>query len=283
MNNVLLRIIAPVGVLILLLPAAEGRSLKKDLKITLREKRVLHLSPEGLTLNFLLEVANASAEPCRLTRYDYRVMVENAEFFRLDRTLDAPVNIAPSGRTLIALPVKFTYAYIQPLVPGFTERIKIDCTLLGGLVFSEPGKRGERLSLALTGDFPVFKGIGMAALPLEIRALSVGGADLSFRAEFRSLSALNLIFDSVRYRLELGGVRVAESGAEGVRFDPQEPAVLAVPLLLEFFEMGAGLFPALSRAGADFKLSGAVRVLSAWGSHDLPFEELGRVPVRRVR
>ncbi|MBN2199949.1 MAG: LEA type 2 family protein [Candidatus Aminicenantes bacterium] len=282
MKRFVFRTIALLGILFFLVPPAEARSLKKDLKISLRERRVMDLSPEGLTLAFILEVANASSEPCWLTGYDYRVIAETSEYFRLNKTLDPPLGVAPSGRTLIALPVKFTYLYVGRTVSGLLEREKFGCTLVGGLVFSSQiGRRGERLNVALTGDIPVFRGFRIAAGPLEIRALSVGGADLSFRAEFRNESAFGLEVESIRYRLDLAGVRVAEGIARSGPVAPAGSAVLALPLLLEFFEMGADLFPILRNSEADFRLSGELLFRTAWGTHAVPFEEKGRVPIRR--
>jgi len=282
MMKLVFRKTALLGVLCLLVATAEGRSLKRDLKISLREKRVQELSREGLTLGFILEVANASSQPCRLTGYDYRVIAETSEYFRLNRTLDAPLDIAPSGRTLIALPVKFTYAYVRRIVPELDSREKFGCTLVGGLVFSsESGKRGERLNVALTGDVPVFRGFRASPGPLEIRALSVGGADLTFRAEFRNESAFGLEVESILYRLDLAGERVAEGVARSGRVAPAGAAVLALPLLLEFFEMGKNLYPLFRMPEADFKLSGELTILTAWGRHAVPFEEEGRVSIRR--
>ncbi len=282
MKNRFSRLSLFLAVSALLIPSVEARSLKKDLAVSLREKQVQNMSPEGLTLSFILEVANASAEPCLLTGYDYRVIVENAEFFRLNRALEDPLEIAPSGRTLIALPVKFTYEYVRQLLPGLDDREKVGCTLVGGLVFAEKGRRGERLNVAMTGDFPVFKGFRAAVPALEVRALSVGGADLTFRAEFQNLSAFVLEVESIRYRLDLGSTRVAEGNAGGGRLEPGGRAALSLPLLLEFFELGTDLHPLLRRSEADYKLTGELRILTAWGSHAVPFDLAGHVSVLRV-
>lgn len=282
MRDGCVRTLVLLGALSLLVPGVGARSLKREIKVTLREKRVQDMSPEGLTIGFILEVANASSEPCLLAGYDYRVMVEKSEYFRLEKTLDSPLDIAPSGRTLIALPVKFTYDFVRPLVPGLSDLEKFDCTLVGGLVFSaERGRRGERLNLALTADVPVYKGFRATAAPLEIRALSVGGADLCFRAEFLNQSSFPLDVESIRYRLDLGGVKVAEGTAAGARLGPAASASLVLPLLMEFFEMGADLYPLLRRQEVEFKLTGELRLVTGWGSQLIPFLEAGRISVRR--
>jgi LEA14-like dessication related protein len=128
----------------------------------------------------------------------------------------------------------------------------------------------------------VFKGFRTTVAPLEIRALSVGGADLSFKAEFRNESSFPLEIESVRYRLDLGGVRVADGTAAGGRLGPAASVSLDLPLLLEFFEMGADLYPLLKRQEAEFKLAGELHLVAGWGSQSVPFLETGRVAVRRA-
>ena len=282
MKRTCVQVLTGLAALSLLIPAAQGRSLKKDLKISLQEKRVQGMSAEGLTLGFVLEVANSSPDPCRLAGYDYRVLVENAEFFRLDRTLEAPLDIAPSGRTLVSLPVKLTYAYLFDTNPGLINKEKLDCTLVGGLIFAEEGKKGERLNVAMTAHFPVFKGFRTLIRPLEVRGLSVGGSDLTFRAEFQNLSAFGLEVESIHYRLELAAKMVAQGRAGGGRLEASGSTALTLPLLLEFFELGVDLFPLLQKSEADCRLSGELCILTPWGRHSVPFDQTLATAVRRV-
>jgi len=114
------------AVLLAVFSPAGARSAARDLKIEVLEKRVQDLSPQGLTLSFILQVANASAEPWFLDSYDYRVLVANREFFRLQRRLEAPLTLGPSGRTLISLPVKITYDYLFQPSPAMRERDRLE-------------------------------------------------------------------------------------------------------------------------------------------------------------
>jgi LEA14-like dessication related protein len=266
------------------LGAADGRSAKRDLKITVQEKRVHNLSRQSLTLSFILQVANSSSEPWLLASYDYRVLVANAEFFRLQRTLDAPLIIAPSGQTLISLPVKFTYDYLFQSFPAGRERDKLECTLVGGIFFAgKAGERGERVNVAMAGDFPVFKGLQTIILPLEIRALSVGGVDLTCRAEIRNLNAFPLQVRGLSYRLEVGGKQVAGGKTAGDgNLNPQTAWPFELPLLLEFFEIGPELYSLLQKPEVECRFSGEVLISIPWGEFSIPFDQTERVPARKA-
>jgi len=283
-NGPMRKIVLFLSLLLAVLGAADARSAKRDLKITVQEKRVQNLSPQGLTLSFVLQVANSSSEPWLLASYDYRILVANAEFFRLQRTLDAPLAITPSSQTLISLPVRVTYDYLFQSFPAGRERDKLECTLVGGMFFAEEaGEKGERVNVAMAGDFPVYKGLQTIILPLEIRAFSVGGVDLTFRAEIRNRNAFPVQVRGLSYRLEVGGKQVAggKTACDG-SLNPQTAWPFKLPLLLEFFEVGPELYSLLKKPEVGCRFSGEVLISIPWGEFSIPFDQKENTQVKRV-
>jgi len=283
-NGPVRKIVLFLSLLLAVLGAADARSAKRDLKIMVQEKRVQNLGPQGLTLSFVLQVANSSSEPWLLASYDYRVLVANAEFFRLQRTLDAPLAITPSSQTLISLPVKVTYDYLFQSFPAGRERDKLECTLVGGMFFAEEaGEKGERVNVAMAGDFPVYKGFQTIILPLEVRALSVGGVDLTFRAEIRNLNAFPVQVRGLSYRLDIGGKQIAGGKtASDSGLNPRAAWPFELPLLLEFFEVGPELYPLLKKPEVECRFSGEVLISIPWGEFSIPFDQRERVPARKA-
>jgi hypothetical protein len=273
-----------LSLLLVVFSVAYSRSAKRDLKITVKEKRVQGLNPQGLTLSFILQIANSSSEPWFMASYDYRVLVMNFEYFRLQRALDSPLIVNPSGTTLIALPVKITYDYLFQSHKSAQDRDKLECTLVGGIFFAEhAAEGGERVNVAMTGDFPVYKGLQTIIRPLEVRALSVGGADLTFRAEIQNLNAFKIQAQSVSYKLEIGGKQVAQGkAANEIGLDPLAALPFELPLLLEFFEIGPELYPLLQKPSLDCRFSGEVLISIPWGDFFIPFDLSQKVPVKRV-
>jgi LEA14-like dessication related protein len=267
-----------------LVGAAGARSAARDVRISVVEKRVQDLSPQGLTLSFILQISNASSQPWLLASYDYRVLVANAEFFRLRRELETPLALAPSGKTFISLPVKITYDYLFQPSPAMRERDRLECTLVGGMFFAEKaGDRGERLNLAMTGDFPVYRGLQTRLLPLEVRALSVGGVDLTFRAEIRNLNAFPLQVRRLSYQLQVGGKEIARGNTAGEKdLVPLAALPFELPLLLEFFEVGPELYPLLRAAAVECRFSGQVLISIPWGEFLIPFDQNEKIPVKKA-
>jgi hypothetical protein len=264
--------------------AAYYRSAKRDLKITVKEKRVQGLNEQGLTLSFILQIANSSPEPWFMASYDYRVLVMDFEYFRLQRALDPPLVVGPSGTTLISLPVKITYDYLFQSHQSAGDRDKLECTLVGGIFFAEhAGERGDRINVAMTGDFPVYKGLQTIVRPIEVRALSVGGADLTFRAEIRNLSPIKIQAQSISYKLEIGGKQVAQGKAPSeIGLDPLAAMPFELPLLLEFFEIGPELYPLLQKPELGCRFWGEILISIPWGDFLMPFDLSQKVPVKRT-
>jgi len=219
-----------------------------------------------------------------MTSYDYRVLVANFEYFRLQHTLDPPLTVDPSGITLISLPVKITYDYLFRSHEPAQGQDKLECTLVGGIFFAEHAEeRGDRINVAMIGDFPIYRGLQTIIRPLEVRALSVGGADMTFRAEFRNLNAFSIRTHSVTYQLEIGGKQVARGSlAKEMDLDPLTALPIELPLLIEFFEAGPELYPLLQQSALDCRFSGEVLISMPWGDFAMPFDFGQKIPVKRT-
>ena len=264
---------------------AAARSAKRDLAVSYYEKRIMDLGSSGLTLAFVFKVANSSSSVWHMTGYDYRVVVENAEYFRLTKELDQPIAVAPAASTLIALPVKITNANLFNSNPAASDKDKLSCYLIGGLVFSEePKPGGDRLSVACSGDFPIYKDIEIIFQPLEVRALTIGGGDMTFKVVLRNDNFFALQVESLRYTLDLGPTRVSEGPLLGVRsLEAGSDKEFTVPLLLDFFEMGNALYALLQKPPVLCRFDGELLMSTDWGQFRMPLVKKGDVSVTNVR
>jgi LEA14-like dessication related protein len=265
-------------------PAA-ARSAKRDLAVSYYEKRIMDLGSSGLTLAFVFKVANSSSSAWHMTGYDYRVVIENAEYFRLAKQLDQPITIAPAASTLIALPVKITNDNLFNSNSGASGKDKLSCYLIGGLVFSEePKPGGDRLSAACSGDFPIYKDIKIIFQPLEVRALTIGGGDMTFKVVLRNDNFFPLQVDSLRYTLDLGTTRVSEGPLLGARsLEAKSEKEFSVPLLLDFFEVGNALYSLLQKPPVPCRFDGELLMSTDWGQFRMPLVKKEDIPVRNAR
>ncbi len=285
MNRRIAALIALSVALAALAGPALARSAKKDLTVAFLEKRIQDLSAAGLLLNFVFKVTNASTATWYATGYDYRVMIENTEYFAVRNSLAEPIAIAPSSATLIALPVKVTNANLLKVIPAAANKDKLACYLVGGMNFAEdPRSEGDRISVACSGDFPIFRDLDFAFQPLEVKGLTIGGGDLTFLAKLTNRNGFALRVLSLRYVLELGGVKVAEGDIRTLgTLEAGGIKEISLPLLLDFFEIGNALYGLLQQSSVAGRFSGAADVETDWGRFTVPVERTADIPVGAAR
>ena len=249
-------------------------SAKKDLSITLKEQKAVGLTSSGLVLSFHLNVANSSQAPYFLTSYSYRVLINQREYLSLQTALDRPLPIAARGSTLISLPVKITYELLFQAIPGIEE--KASCDLSGELTFADSRDRQDRLPVAVSGSFPIFKDPEVELLPLQIKDLTVGGSDLTFEVKFKNPNFFDLIVDRITYKLLFTGKTVSEGMFGGNKnLDARGERVFSLPMLLDFFEIGVEVYDALQKKSLPCRFSGEIEVDSVWGKLRIPFDKSG--------
>ncbi len=257
-------------------------SVKKELDITLEAKKIEGLSPSGLTLYFLFRVVNNSSAEYKLSRTTTRVMVNQNEFFRLDTPVDPPLAVPASSATTIAAPVKITYDYLFKAIPSLQQEEVFTCALTGFFTFLDARRREVKLPIAATANFPLFRSFDLEIHPLQVKEISVGGAELVFSASIINKMATTWILRSLRYRLEIAQHEVGQQQelAEN-SWGPQEAKELTVPVLLDFFELGSELYTLLNEKEVEVAVTGEMVVESEWGKFLLPFSARQKVMTQR--
>lgn len=255
-------------------------AVKKDLEISLEGKKIDGLSGTGLTINFLFRVVNSSSQQYQLIKIIQRTLINQLEFFRLETPVEKPIAILPQSSTLINLPVKITYAYLFQALPSLKETEKFTCNLVGWLTLVDQKRREQKVSFVATAEFPLFKEWPITFEPLQVKALSLGGADLIFPFSLTNNNSFKWIFRSIEGHLELAGKRVGslsqtfqDSLASG------ESKRLVIPLLLDFFELGSELHSVLEASDIEVSISGQMEIESEWGKFQLPVSARGKVPI----
>jgi hypothetical protein len=118
---------------------------KKDIVISLERKEIRQMEGSGLILVFYLQIANYESSAYSLAEYDYRVVVQDTDYFALRTALEEPIAVAGEATTRISLPLKITYADLLERVPAAAEGPKALCYVTGTMIFADTGKRRSRL------------------------------------------------------------------------------------------------------------------------------------------
>lgn len=247
-------------------------AVKKDIEISLDHRRIHDVSTSGLTLVFYLRISNSSSATYSLTKYEFRAVVHQTEYVRLQTALEEPIAVLKNADTLISLPLKITYSLLFKSVQGIAIEEKVPCYVMGTMFFSGEKKRDEKVPFAFSGEFPIFKGLDIVFRPLLIRNLTIGGADLSFEFALRNTNGFDMGIERVAYVLDFGNIRIRESEIkEEHTIAKGGEKIFSFPLLLEFFEIGRELYDILGQPAVACRLSGEVDILTSWGGMRIPF------------
>jgi LEA14-like dessication related protein len=258
-------------------------SITKDLKITVREKRIRDFDLEGLTLVFYVNIENTSSRIYFLSGYEYRFMINQIEYLQLQTELDDGLKIGAHGETLVAFPVKITYENLFNTIPQMKNELHAMCNLVGWARFSDGRRERGKAALAFTGDFPIFREPELELERLRINTLTIGGADIVFEVKFKNKNRFELMVNRIHYTLSLAGYEIEEGDIPGDKnIEAKGEKIFSLPLLLDFFDVGKEVYDVLDKSSANTRFYGAIDIETVWGKLTLPFGKQEVLSVVRI-
>lgn len=258
-------------------------SIANDLKITVSEKRIRDLSPDGLTLVFYVNISNGSSRDYYLSGYEYRFVIDKVEYLKLQTDLDDGLKIGAKNETLVAFPVLITYANLFNAIPEMENERHAACNLVGWARFSDGRRERGKAALAFTGDFPIFRKPQVELGQLRVNMLTIGGADILFEAKFKNDNGFDLMVSRIDYTLSLAGYEIGEGTIPGDKnIDEQSEKLFSLPFLLDFFEVGKGVYDVLDKTSAQTRFAGEMQIQTVWGRLTIPFDIQDVLPISRV-
>lgn len=261
---------------------SSSASIDKDLKLEIREKGIRDFSLEGLTVVFHVNIANSSSRDYFLSGYEYRFLVNQKDYLQLRTGLEEGLLIKSRDETLIAFPVKITYANLFRALPEMENELHAACSLVGWVWFSDGRRDRGKLPLAFSSDFPLFRKPEIDFVRLQVNTLTIGGADIEFEIMFENKNRFELLVDKISYSLVLGGNQIRQGAIAGDKnIEKQGEKIFSLPLLLNFFEVGKDVYSLLQQPSVSCSFSGEVEVQTVWGRLTIPFEEQGAVSIDR--
>ncbi|MBN2265884.1 MAG: hypothetical protein JW775_08735 [Candidatus Aminicenantes bacterium] len=267
------RAIAAAGLVCLAFgAAAPATGAKDEVTLVLKEKVIRNLSSSGLVLAFHIAAVNAEPSPHALVRYRYRVRINQQEYINTSVALDEPLTVPARGETLIALPVKITYELVRQAI-GPVEGQAL-CDVVGEMYFLNERGRERKAPFAFSGEFPIFRDPEVDLLPLEVRDLTVGGADVVFKPRFRNRNAYDLIVEAIDYEISFCGLAVQNGSIAGDKSLPGAgEKAFALPFLVDFFEAGEEVRAGFAEGEFPCRFAGRIVIASVWGPLVVRFDE----------
>jgi hypothetical protein len=255
---------------------------KKDIVISLERKEIRQMDASGLVLIFYLQIANYERSSYSLVEYDYRVVVQDTDYFALRTALEEPIPVAGEATTRISLPLKITYPDLLERVPAAAEGPKALCYVTGTMIFADSRGRQEKIPFAFSGEFPVFHELEVEIRPLEVKTLTIGGTEFTIVFTCRNKNSFEMVLGKLAYRFNLEGRTVAEGVvAAGKRIASLDEITLSLPHMLEFFEVGREVFDTLQKPSAAGELGINTRAESIWG--DIEVDSVTKGDIKIIR
>lgn len=274
------RITALAVFVFLVIGLAAAPAAKKNITVTLSKKEIRDFAGSGLLLIFFLQVTNASSSDYALAKYDYRVVVQETDYFSLKTSLEEPILIPKGSDTLISFPVKITYSLLFEAVPGIEQSARVPCYITGLLIFADSRRREEKVPFAFSAEFPVYKDLDVAVQPIQLKALSVGGTEFEFSFSCRNLNGFDIALGDIAYELELAGRPISKGAIRGQNnLEAQGQSAFRLPLVLDFFELGKEYFVIFDRPSAEFRFKAEASATSVWGDLKIAISRQGNLPI----
>lgn len=252
-----------------------------DLKISFRERRITDIKTESLKIDFYLSVFNAESRACLLYRYHYRVRINGKEFFNMAVDLDQPISIPARKESFVSLPLKITYDYLFQSVGRVAKSAYVDVT--GEMFFRDEKNREDRASFSFTSDFPIFLEPQVEFLPLQIRNLTLAGAEATFQVKFSNPNPYELLIDRICFKLFFVETEIMSSSFSGDKNLPaNSQKTFSLPLVIDFFDVDPALKSHFSKNDLLIRFEGQMEIASAWGKLVFSFDRKSAVPVKKI-
>lgn len=237
----------------------------KDIEVSLHEKRIQEISSDGLLLSFLARVENRSEHSYFISSYKYRILVNQREYLNQNVSLENErLEVKPGEKSILNFPVRLSYRYLKTYL---TEGQKQgNCLVAGEIFFVGEKKKIEKVPFEWSMSFPVFKIPELKFLPLQIKDLTIGGAEFRFVFALINENPYDVLIQDLGLELILGG-KVIYSGriAGDKTLEAEQEKIFQIPLILDFFEQGRELRDQLEQEKPEFRLKAQVTADSAWG------------------
>lgn len=249
----------------------------KDLEVSLLEQKIKEIKPEGLVLSFLAKVENRSERSYFVSSYRYRVLVNQKEYFTQNVSLENEgLEIKPGEKTVLNFPVRLSYQYLKPYL---TEGQKqASCTVAGEMFLVSEKKKVEKLPFEWKMSFPIFKLPEVRFYPLQIKDLTLGGADFQFVFSLVNDNPYEVLIQDMTLELGLAGKVIFRGKIAGDKtLNIGQEKTFQIPLMLDFFEQGRELREELEKEKPEFRWKAQLTADSAWGVLSFELEKVGTV------
>ncbi len=282
MRSVSIRIVLFLGTLILLMSAcSEMQQVVQQLRpvaprVQLKGMQLSQLSFEGATIDFHFGIHNPNPFTLSLAGFDYAVEVlDNHPLVK--GVHRQPTSIPARGDSSFTLPISFTFRELYGIIQSAGQQDSIPYTFRANFQVEVPVLGTVSIPVTRRGTLPLIRPPRLAIRGLQVDQLNWQGARLLLKLAVNNPNSFDLALRRLDYRIQLQEQTVATGNADQrVTAPAHQEAVLAIPIQLNFLELGVGLYRLLTGSSSiPVSLNGQAVV-----GTPLPLLKQATIPIR---
>ena len=232
---------------------------------------------EQISSNFVFKVNNPNPIEVKLARFDYALAFAGVEWAVGDDP-DGLVLDASSGSE-ISLPVDIVFQSLYDMVQATRGEDDIAFGLNGSFGFNTPAGVID-LPYEADGDFPALRSPGITYDRLRVDELDLTGATIELDLDIDNDHASNLMFNNFDYQLSLNGTDVGVGFLDLLaEVEGASTETVSVPLELDFVDVGAAVYSALTSSSVKVGLDAVTEVDTPFGVVPLAIDQSGNVQI----
>jgi len=244
--------------------------------------RLTGLSFDRATIVFEVNIQNPNSLGVKLAGFGYDLIINDHSF--LHGREEKEVEIEARGENVIDIPVTISYQHLYQVLQTLRHQNSAAYRLNCDFSLVLPVLGVVQIPVSKTGDFPLPKLPTVSLEKLQMKRLSLSGADLVFGVRVDNPNAFAMTLEGMQYQLMVDGQPWA-SGETGQRISlPQKrDDLLEIPITLDFIRMGQAVYQSLSEGRRlDYQFRGDLDLtasLPLLGRTHVPFDHFGQVAV----
>ncbi|MBN1153472.1 LEA type 2 family protein [candidate division KSB1 bacterium] len=243
-------------------------------RLNVSNVRVSDISFEDVLLSFDIDIENPNALSATMSGFDYDLLLAGASFVKGQQTKEQ--TIESMGKSTVEVPVRLNFKELYSMYQSLKNQDSTNYTINTGFTFNLPILGATRIPISHEGKLPLLKLPNIKVSGLQLKNLSLTGANLELKLNVDNPNVFNLILDKLQYDFKVN----KKSWVTGVRdqaltINQKKNSVISIPISLNFLQMGSTVYNIVSgNESINYSLNGNLDVNTS-----LPLLKQASIPI----
>lgn len=235
----------------------------------------------GVNLLFDFEVHNPNQVGVDAEEYSYEFFINDNSF--ISGRQEENLRIERRSSSFVQIPVSLNFSEIYDTVTDLAGRDSLSYRIDSEVLFDIPGLGEKMVPVSAAGGLPIPKLPKIEFGEIEIKNLSLSGAELELGIRIFNPNSFGLSLSKLDYLLNVNGREWLDSQiVDSIRIGALEEQLVRIPIRLNAEQMGSVLLEMMRGSSSElqYNLSGSADVAAEIEEFDvsgtLPFDVSGR-------